>query len=98
MLQKIEKPYLYPLLVFGFCVGISACLFPAMPSYASSKQTNESNTEALATAQQFEHVFENVVNQVKPAVVSITSVKTFKHSPQKQRQMPNDRYHSQPPR
>lgn len=99
MLQKVEKSYLHPLLVFGFCVGISACcLFPAMPSYASGKQTNESNTEALAAAQQFEHVFENVVNQVKPAVVSITSVKTFKHSPQKQRQMPNDRYHSQPPR
>jgi len=72
------------------------CSFLNTKSYAANKQVSETSAEELSTALHFEHVFENVVNQIKPAVVSITSVKTFKHSKQKQRQMPNDRFHSQP--
>ena len=83
------------LLAFAFCAGISVCLPREALLYASSdKQTT--NASDLAAAQNFERVFEQVVDQVKPAVVSITSVKTFKHDKQKQRQMPNDRFHSQP--
>lgn len=85
-------------LFFIFSFGIGTCLSQTTKTYAANKQASETTTEQLNTALHFEHVFENVVNQVKPAVVSITSVKTFKQSKQKQkqRQMPNDRFHSQP--
>ncbi|NUO08355.1 MAG: DegQ family serine endoprotease [Candidatus Brocadia sp.] len=73
------------------------CLPRETMLYAASKQINTANTDALSTAQHFEHIFETVVNQVKPAVVSITSVKTFKHAQQKQRQMPDDRFHQPRP-
>src|SRR5574337_814542 len=96
MIHKVEKFYLRLLLVFGVCVGISICLPRETTLYAANKQPNESDKDALATAQHFEHVFEQVVEQVKPAVVSITSVKVFKHTQQKKRKMPNDQYHSQP--
>ncbi len=96
MIHRLKRFYLRPLLVFSFCAGIGVCLPHETPVYAVAKQTSSADADALTTAQQFEHVFENVVNQVKPAVVSITSVKTFKQSKQKQRQMPSDRFHSQP--
>ncbi|MDN3512938.1 MAG: DegQ family serine endoprotease [Candidatus Brocadia sp.] len=97
MIDTSERFYLRILLVFGFCAGISMCLPRETMLYAASKQINTANTDALSTAQHFEHIFETVVNQVKPAVVSITSVKTFKHAQQKQRQMPDDRFHQPRP-
>lgn len=96
MIYKTEGLCLRFLFVLGMCVGISICLPQETRVSAANKQTNDSDADALNTAMHFEHVFETVVNQVKPAVVSITSVKTFKHSKQKQRQMPDDRFHSQP--
>ena len=96
MIHTVERLYLRFLFVLGLCVGISICLPQETRVSAANKQTNDSDADALNTALHFEHVFETVVNQVKPAVVSITSVKTFKHSKQKQRQMPDDRFHSQP--
>ena len=92
MIHKVEKFYLRLLLVFGMCVGIGICLPRETTLYAANKQPNESDKDALATAQHFEHVFEQVVEQVKPAVVSITSVKVFKHTQQKKK-MPEDRFH-----
>ncbi|KAB2836795.1 MAG: DegQ family serine endoprotease [Candidatus Brocadia sp.] len=98
MIYRSKKYGVCLLFMFSFCLGIGICLSQITNTYAANKQTSETTTEQLNTALHFEHVFENVVNQVKPAVVSITSVKTFKHSKQKQkqRQMPNDRFHSQP--
>lgn len=92
MIHRLERFFIRPLLVLGFCAGIGIHL-PHTTLYAAEKQINEADTEALTIAQHFEHVFENVVNKVKPAVVSITSVKTFKHSQQRQRRMPEDRFH-----
>ncbi len=92
MLHKLEKFYLRLFLVFGLCVGIGVCFPHETMLYAANKQPNESDKDALATAQHFEHVFEQVVDQVKPAVVSITSVKVFKHAQQKKK-MPDDRFH-----
>ncbi|OOP55926.1 MAG: serine protease [Candidatus Brocadia carolinensis] len=93
----VQKDFLF-VFFFIFSFGIGTCLSQTTKTYAANKQASETTTEQLNTALHFEHVFENVVNQVKPAVVSITSVKTFKQSKQKQkqRQMPNDRFHSQP--
>ncbi|MBV6518832.1 MAG: serine protease [Candidatus Brocadia sp.] len=96
MVYRSKRSYIRFLFIFSFCVGLSMCFFHNTKTYAANKQVSETSAEELNTALHFEHVFENVVNQVKPAVVSITSVKTFKHSRQKQRQMPNDRFHSQP--
>ncbi len=98
MIYRSKKYGVCLLFMFSFCLGIGICLSQITNTYAANKQASETTTEQLNTALHFEHVFENVVNQVKPAVVSITSVKTFKHSKQKQkqRQMPNDRFHSQP--
>lgn len=99
--NKLGKFYLRPLFVvaFSLCFGIGMYLSYGTVVCAANKQTHEADTDALATAVHLEHVFQNVVNQVKPAVVSITSVKTFKHSQQqRQRQMPNDRFHSPSPR
>lgn len=96
MIHKVERLCLRLFFVLGLCVGISICLPQETRVSAANKQTNDADADALNTAMHFEHVFETVVNQVKPAVVSITSVKTFKHSKQKQRQMPGDRFHSQP--
>lgn len=93
MIHKLKRFCFHPLFVFGFCIGIGIYLPHKTTLYAADKKTNEVESEALTTAQYFEHVFENVVNQVKPAVVSITSVKTFKHSQQRQRRMPQDRFH-----
>ena len=94
MFNKLRRVSLYSLLVFGFCVAISNCLPDKTTLYAANKQVVD--TDDVAAAQRFEKVFEQVVEQVKPAVVSITSVKVFKHTQQKQRKMPNDQYHSQP--
>ena len=96
MFIKSGKYYLGSLLAFVFCVGISIFPFHETSLCASNnKQTTDSDN--LATALNFEKVFEQVVDQVKPAVVSITSVKTFKHGQRKQKQeAPHDRYHSQP--
>ncbi|TVM04358.1 MAG: serine protease [Candidatus Brocadia sp. WS118] len=96
MIYRSKRYGVCLLFIFSFCFGIGICLSQTTKTYAANKQASETTTEQLNTALHFEHVFENVVNQVKPAVVSITSVKTFKHSKQKQRQMPNDRFHSQP--
>lgn len=74
--------------VFSFFIGAGICLTNTYSLYASGK------TEGLDSVQQLEKVFEQVVEQVKPAVLSITSVKTIKHG--QQRGMPNDRFHSQP--
>jgi len=94
MIHKAEKVFVHALLVLGFCVGIGLFLFHPAPSYAIEKSAV--NSEDLASALHFEKVFEQVVDQVKPAVVSITSVKVFKHKQQKQRSMPQDPYHSRP--
>ena len=94
MFNKAGKFYLRFLLVLGFCVATSICLSGKTTLYAANKQIADSDD--IATAQRFEKVFEQVVEQVKPAVVSITSVKVFKHTQQKQRKIPNDQYHSQP--
>jgi len=94
MFNKAGKFYLRFLLVLGFCVATSICLSGKTTLYAANKQIADSDD--VATAQRFEKVFEQVVEQVKPAVVSITSIKVFKHTQQKQRQMPKDQYHSQP--
>src|SRR3989337_67356 len=94
MFNKAGKFYLRFLLVLGFCVATSICLSGTTTLYAANKQIADSDD--IATAQRCEKVFEQVVEQVKPAVVSITSVKVFKHTQQKQRKMPNDQYHSQP--
>ncbi|OHB41311.1 MAG: serine protease [Planctomycetes bacterium RIFCSPLOWO2_12_FULL_39_13] len=96
MFIKSGKYYLGSLLAFVFCVGISIFSSHETSLCASNnKQTTDSDN--LATALNFEKVFEQVVDQVKPAVVSITSVKTFKHGQRKQKQeAPHDRYHSQP--
>lgn len=96
MIHTLERFYLRFIFVFGFCAGISLCVPHETKLYAANKQTNDADVDALATAQHFEHVFETVVNQVKPTVVSITSVKTFKHTQQRQRQMPEDRFHPRP--
>lgn len=96
MTHSSKRFYLRLFFIFSLCVGVTMCSFLNTKSYAANKQVSETSAEELSTALHFEHVFENVVNQIKPAVVSITSVKTFKHSKQKQRQMPNDRFHSQP--
>lgn len=92
MLHKGKNFYLRLLLVFGFFAGIGICLPRETTLYAANKQANESDKDALAMAQHFEHVFEQVVEQVKPAVVSITSVKVFKHA-QPRKKMPDDRFH-----
>lgn len=92
MLDTWKTFYLRLFLVVGFCVGVGVCISSETTLHAANKQTNESDKEALATAQYFEHVFEQVVDQVKPTVVSITSVKVFKHAQQK-KQMPDDRFH-----
>jgi serine protease Do len=84
-------------LVFSFCAGIGICLPRETTLYAANKQADESDKDALATARHFEHVFEQVVEQVKPAVVSITSVKVFKHA-QPRKKMPEDRFHRPSPR
>jgi len=94
MFNKAGRFYLYFLLVSGFCVATSICFPGKTTLYAASKQIADSDD--VAVAQRFEKVFQQVVEQVKPAVVSITSVKVFKHTQQKQRKMPNDQYHSQP--
>src|SRR3989339_454809 len=86
MFNKLRRVSLYSLLVFGFCVAISNCLPDKTTLYAANKQV--ADTDDIAAAQRFEKVFEQVVEQVKPAVVSITSVKVFKHTQQKQRKMP----------
>lgn len=83
MIDKGEKLFLRLLFVFSFCAGIGMSLPRETTLHAANKQTNESDKDALATAQHFEHVFEQLVEQVKPAVVSITSVKVFKHTQQK---------------
>src|SRR3990172_12823277 len=94
MFNKSQRFCFHFLLVLGFCVAISNFLLGKTPLYAANKQI--ADTGDIATAQRFEKVFEQVVEQVKPAVVSITSVKVFKHAQQKQRKMPNDQYHSNP--
>ena len=94
MFNTVGRFYLHFLLVSGFCVATSICLSGKTTLYAANKQIADS--EDISTAQRFEKVFEQVVEQVKPAVVSITSIKVFKHTQQKQRKMPNDQYHSQP--
>ncbi|MCF6158183.1 MAG: DegQ family serine endoprotease [wastewater metagenome] len=96
MVRKLEKFCLRPLLVLGFCIGMGVHIPHGSALYAGDSQLTESDAEALSTALHFEHVFENVVNQVKPAVVSITSVKTFQQGFQRQRQMPDDRFHRRP--
>ncbi|GAN32710.1 MAG: DegQ family serine endoprotease [Candidatus Brocadia sp. AMX2] len=96
MIDKGEKLFLRLLFVFSFCAGIGMSLPRETTLYAANKQTNESDKDALATAQHFEHVFEQLVEQVKPAVVSITSVKVFKHTQQKKK-MPEDRFHRPSP-
>ena len=75
-------------------MATSNCLPDKTTLYAANKQV--ADTDDVAAAQRFEKVFEQVVDQVKPAVVSITSVKVIKPTQQKQRKMPNDQYHSQP--
>src|SRR3990167_4279385 len=87
MFNKAGRFYLYFLLVSGFCVATSFCFPGKTTLYAASKQIADSDD--VAVAQRFEKVFQQVVEQVKPAVVSITSVKVFKHTQQKQRKMPN---------
>lgn len=94
MLNKLSRLPFYSLLIFGFCIAAGNCLSGKATLHAANKQI--ADTEDIAAAQRFEKVFEQVVEQVKPAVVSITSVKVFKHAQQKQRKMPNDQYHSQP--
>src|SRR3989304_6136274 len=94
MVKKLRRVGLYSLLVFGFCVAISNCLPDKTTLYAANKQVVD--TDDVAAAQRFEKVLEQVVEKNTPAVVSITSVKVFKHAQQKQRQMPKDQYHSQP--
>src|SRR3989304_2408600 len=94
MFNKLRSVSLYSLLVFSFCVAISNCLPNQTTLYAANKQV--ADTDDIAAAQRFEKVLEQVVKKIKPAVVSITSVKVFKHTQQKQRKMPNDQYHSQP--
>jgi serine protease Do len=96
MVRKVKKRCLRPLLILGICAGINMGMYHKTTLYAANRQLDEADATALETALHFEHVFENVVNQVKPAVVSITSVKTFKHGPQ--RQMPEDRFHRRLPR
>lgn len=93
MIHRLKRFCFHPLFFFGFCIGIGMHLPHTTTLYAADKKASEVESEALTTAQYFEHVFENVVNQVKPAVVSITSVKTFKHSQQRERRMPQDRFH-----
>ena len=94
MFNTVRRFYLHFLLVSGFCVATSICLSGKTTLYAANKQIADSDD--VAAAQRFEKVFEQVFEQVNPAVVSITSVKVFKHAQQKQRQMPKDQYHSQP--
>ncbi|MCC7211348.1 MAG: DegQ family serine endoprotease [Candidatus Brocadia sp.] len=96
MIYRLKRYGVRHLFILSVCIGMSMCWSQTTKTFAANKQASETTAEELSTALHFEHVFENVVNQVKPAVVSITSVKTFKHSKQKQRQMPNDRFHSQP--
>ncbi|OHB98366.1 MAG: serine protease [Planctomycetes bacterium RIFCSPLOWO2_12_38_17] len=93
MFKKLHKFIPGYLLSVSLFTGIGIYLPFEAELYATEKQTN---SDELTAALQFEKVFERVVDQIKPAVVSITSVKTFKHSQQRQRQMPNDRFHSQP--
>ena len=76
MFNKAGKFYLYFLLVSGFYVATSNCLPDKTTLYAANKQV--ADTDDVAAAQRFEKVFEQVVDQVKPAVVSITSVKVVK--------------------
>lgn len=99
MVHKLKKFCLRPLFIFGLCAGASICMSYGSNLHAASKPViaDEADEDALNTALHFEHVFESVVNKVKPAVVSITSVKTFKQSQQqRQRQMPEDRFHRRP--
>ena len=96
MYNKLRSLGLRSILIFGVCGGITIPLSVKATVFAANKQTTEIDQDALAAAQRFENVFAGVVNQVKPAVVSITSVKTVKPAAQRQRQMPNGRFHSQP--
>ncbi|MGQ3685621.1 MAG: DegQ family serine endoprotease [Candidatus Loosdrechtia sp.] len=98
MVCKLKKRCFRSLLVLGVCVGLSMGAYHKPALYAESRKSDEADADAAAlnTALHFEHVFENVVNQVKPAVVSITSVKTVRHG--SQRQMPDDRFHRRIPR
>ena len=68
----------------SLCVGVGICAFQETGFCTTNKPS--SDADALAAAQNFEKAFQQVVEQVKPAVVSITSVKVFKHSQQKQKQ------------
>jgi len=79
--------YLRLIFIVGVCAGINICFSQGADTFAFSKKTSD---EGLSTAQEFEQIFEQVVDQVKPAVVSITSVKTFKNQ---RRGLPNDRFH-----
>lgn len=94
MIKKARRVFVHALFVCSFCIGISMCVPGALKLYASEKQAV--NPEELTTALHFEQVFEKVVDQLKPAVVSITSVKVFKHKQQRQRNMPSDPFHGHP--
>jgi len=71
-------------------------LFLSKESFLFASNKVSIDPSGIDTARSFEKVFSQVVEQVKPAVVSITSVKAFKHPRERQREMPNDRFHSQP--
>ncbi|MCF6147818.1 MAG: DegQ family serine endoprotease [Candidatus Kuenenia sp.] len=94
MLNKARSNCLRILCILGLFASIDLCLPKKSIVFASNKiNTNDTGIE---TARSFEKIFAHVVEQVKPAVVSITSVKVFKHQRGRQREMPNDRFHSRP--
>ncbi|MEK6738669.1 MAG: DegQ family serine endoprotease [Planctomycetota bacterium] len=105
MNDKSGRFFLRSLCVISLSVGVGVCAFQEIGVCATNKPS--ADTDALAAAQNFEKAFQQVVEQVKPAVVSITSVKVFKHNQpqhnqQKQKRMPNermpnDRHHQQLP-
>ncbi len=94
MLNKARSNCIRILCILGIFAGINLCLPQKSIIFASNK-TN-SDTSVVEAAQSFEKIFAQVVEQVKPAVVSITSVKSFKHKRERQREMPRDRNHPQP--
>ncbi|MEK7296567.1 MAG: serine protease, partial [Planctomycetota bacterium] len=73
MNDKLGRFFLRSLCVISLSVGVGVCAFQEIGVCATNKPS--ADTDALAAAQNFEKAFQQVVEQVKPAVVSITSVK-----------------------
>lgn len=87
MFIKLIRRNLCLALIFGMIVGFGIGFVDNSTSSASSRKSLD--TKEVVADQNYLHVFEQVASQVKPAVVSITSVKVLKNGQQRQWGLPN---------